>query len=163
MYFSGRVEIDVFFFSTQEKKIIMSSEWIDMCDTVLSSFIIKKDNRINIAKALWSIANKDPDEAKYLLYEVFTEYLTTLKTNDVFVKVKNRDIGWRHAGLQDIHHRYREFDNFLTSPPEVYEGVLECKKCGSKKTFSFSKQTRRADESATVFVRCASCNAAFRL
>jgi hypothetical protein len=141
----------------------MNNDWIEMCDTVLSSFILKKNNRLNIARALWIISDKESEEAKYLLYEVFTEYLTTLKTGDVFTKIKNREIGWRHAGLQDTHHRYQEFDNFLTSPPEVEEGVLECKKCGSKKTFSFSKQTRRADESATVFVRCASCNAAFRL
>ncbi|NDF99366.1 MAG: transcription factor S, partial [Chitinophagia bacterium] len=36
-------------------------------------------------------------------------------------------------------------------------------RCHSKRTFSFSKQTRRSDESSTVFVRCAMCHHTYRM
>jgi len=138
-------------------------EWIEMCDVVLNSIVTKPQNRMNVARALWSYSHKNIEEAKYLLFEIFAEYLINPKINDIFTKIRKKDIGWGHPEMNEIRMRYKEFDDFLTSPPEVEEGVLECKKCGSKKTFSFSKQTRSADEATTVFVRCANCSAAFRL
>jgi len=138
-------------------------EWLDFCDDVLSEFILKRKNRAEVAKALFTYAKEDAEEARYLLFEIFAEYLTHPKVNDIFSKIKNKELSWKHPGFDDIKRKYQEFDDFITSPPEVEEGVIECKKCGSKKTFSFSKQTRSADEATTVFVRCANCNSAFRL
>lgn len=138
-------------------------EWIEFSDSILSLIINKEPNRQNVIRALWSYGNKDFYHAKYLLFEMFSEYLVNPKINDLFTKLKNKNICWNHIEFQGVKNKFMEIDNFLLSPPEVEEGVLECKRCGSKKTFSFSKQTRRADESATVFVRCANCNAAFRL
>lgn len=138
-------------------------EWNELCDVVLAAFIKKEKNRQEVAKALWKWSNRDTEHAKYLLFEIFADYLTNPKLNDIFHRLQNREIGWDHPELCPIKNRFDEVDNFLICPPEVEEGVIECNKCGSKKTFSFSKQTRRADESATVFVRCANCNAAFRL
>ena len=37
---------------------------------------------------------------------------------------------------------------------EIEEGVMECTKCGSKKTYSYTKQTRGGDEATTVFAIC---------
>lgn len=45
---------------------------------------------------------------------------------------------------------------YLETPPMVEEGALTCK-CGSSKVYSFSKQTRRGDESTTVFAMCFEC------
>ena len=42
------------------------------------------------------------------------------------------------------------------SPAEVEEGVLECK-CGSKRTISFTLQTRSGDEGTSVWARCVEC------
>jgi DNA-directed RNA polymerase subunit M/transcription elongation factor TFIIS len=47
-------------------------------------------------------------------------------------------------------------DNFLKNPFEVQEGVLECR-CGSKRVFSYQKQTRGADEPMTTFAQCVKC------
>lgn len=138
-------------------------EWKEMCELVLASFVSKENNRENMARALWSCSNKNMEDAKYLLFEMFSDYLIQPRINDIFQRIQKREFKWNHPELGSIRQRFREFDTFLTDPPEVEEGVLECNKCGSHKTFSFSKQTRRADESATVFVRCANCNATFRL
>lgn len=138
-------------------------EWIEFSDDVLSSIINKESNRKNVIRALWKYGNENFSEAKYLLYEIFVEYLIDLKINGLFHKLTEKSIGWNHSEFHAVKSKFDEYDNFLTSPPEVEEGVIECRKCNSKKTFSFSKQTRRADESATVFVRCANCNSTFRL
>lgn len=51
------------------------------------------------------------------------------------------------------------YDNTLF---DVEEGVLECGKCGGKKTISFQRQTRSADEGATTFVQCIQCGNRWR-
>ena len=56
-----------------------------------------------------------------------------------------------------------EIDDFLVNPFEVDEGVLDCHKCGSNKTFSYTKQTRGGDESTTVFVVCSKCKSRWKI
>ena len=68
--------------------------------------------------------------------------------------------------LRENHHGEKAFekfrisqqeqDDFVTSPAEVEEGVLECK-CGSKRTISFTLQTRSGDEGTSVWARCVEC------
>ncbi len=38
----------------------------------------------------------------------------------------------------------------------------ECPKCGNKKAYFWTKQTRSSDESETKFYRCTKCNHAWR-
>lgn len=138
-------------------------EWVDLAEEILGLIVTKPKNRENVIRALWSHSGQNLQYAKYLLFEMFSDYLVNPKINELFGRLRNKKICWDHIEFHGIKNKFAEIDNFFLSPPEVEEGVLECKKCGSKKTFSFSKQTRRADESATVFVRCADCGAAFRL
>ena len=138
-------------------------EFLENADIVLCSFLQKPTNRWNVAKTLWKNAGSDAEYANYLLYDVFAEYLVSPKVDDVFFSIRQNHIGWNHPVFQAFKKQQKEYDDFLTQPPEVEEGVIECSRCGSKKTFSFSKQTRRADESATVFVRCANCGKSFRM
>ena len=141
----------------------MKTDFLENAEIVLSSFIKKPQNRLNIAKTLWKLSGEDIDDANYLLYDVFAEYLVSPKLDDIFTSIRQNHIGWNHPVFQTFKEYQREYDDFLTKPPELEEGVIECSRCGSKKTFSFSKQTRRADESATVFVRCANCGKSFRM
>lgn len=138
-------------------------EWRDICTVIISSFITKESNRETMIRAIWHLSNKNIENAKYILFEILSDYLVKPRINNIFNKITKKKIQWDHPELISICQDFQETDNFLTNPPEVEEGVLQCNKCGSRKTFSFSKQTRRADESATVFVRCANCNASFRL
>jgi DNA-directed RNA polymerase subunit M/transcription elongation factor TFIIS len=71
--------------------------------------------------------------------------------------VKDGKIGWKSVTYDSISKRIAEFDDYLVNPFEVVEGISECKKCGSKKTWNVQKQTRRADESSTTFSRCVMC------
>jgi DNA-directed RNA polymerase subunit M/transcription elongation factor TFIIS len=44
----------------------------------------------------------------------------------------------------------------------VAEGDLQCGKCGSKRIHRIEKQTRSADESATVFCHCSECGSRWK-
>ena len=105
----------------------------------------------------------DQEELEYLLYEIVAEYLYTDNLRQVMDQVQKKELGWNHPNFRQICQDFQEEDDFIQNPPVVEEGVMECTKCGSKRTFSFSKQTRRSDESATVFIRCSNCNYTYKI
>jgi len=141
---------------------MVDKEFRELAEVVLSCFIKKPSNRKEMTRALWSLANKEETIAQYLMYEIFSEFMTVARVEAVFDHLKNKSLGWDHPVFHVYRDQQEEYDRFLVEPPEVEEGVIQCR-CGSRKTFSFSKQTRRADESATVFVRCVECNHSFRM
>ena len=121
----------------------------------------KKQNSERLVEFLKT--HYSPEEVEYLLYEIVVEYLYTDNLNQVMEQVQKREIGWNHPNFSQIRQDLQEEDDFIQNPPVVEEGVMECSKCHSKRTFSFSKQTRRSDESATVFVRCSNCNYTYKI
>ena len=91
------------------------------------------------------------------LYEVYGLLLTKDK-KWVFQQVRKQKLGWDSEIYTNISNKIKEFDDYLVKPFEVVEGVIECQKCRSKKTFSVQKQTRSSDEPFTTFSRCSECN-----
>lgn len=65
-----------------------------------------------------------------------------------------------------LYDTYRDIqneeDHFLLHPFTIEEGVLECSRCGSKRTISYQKQTRSADEGSTTFAKCVDCKKQWR-
>ena len=72
-------------------------------------------------------------------------------------EIKEGRIGWRSPTYGDVISRLEEYDEYLAKPFEVVDGVVECGKCQSKKTWSVQKQTRSSDEPMTTFSRCVEC------
>lgn len=72
-------------------------------------------------------------------------------------KLKADELIWNKCVFKDQIAKEEEENNFMVSPYEISEGVLECRKCGCRQIFSFSKQTRSADEPTTVFALCSKC------
>lgn len=70
--------------------------------------------------------------------------------------------GWNHPSFDSIRKRLEERDEYLTTPLEVEEGVLQCERCSSRRVFSWSKQTRAADEPMTTFAHCVVCGKKWR-
>ena len=97
------------------------------------------------------------------MYEIFVEWSLCPKLDELFLYMKEQNLGFDHVIFNDIKHKINENDDFISNPPQVEEGVIECSRCKSKRTISFSKQTRSGDEACTVFVRCAECNHQFRM
>jgi len=69
------------------------------------------------------------------------------------------NIVWHHDFIKEDVDEVEEIRDYITKPLEVEEGVLTCKRCESKRVFSYSKQTRGCDESSTTFAQCAKCGA----
>ena len=65
--------------------------------------------------------------------------------------------GWEDPIFSDLKKKEKEYDLYIQTPLEVVEGVLLCKKCGSKKVLSFQTQTRSADEPMTTVAKCLNC------
>ena len=71
--------------------------------------------------------------------------------------LKKNKIARNSDNFNNIKLIIEEQDKFIIKPFEVEEGVLECYKCGSNKTYSYTKQTRSGDEATTVFAVCTQC------
>lgn len=67
---------------------------------------------------------------------------------------------WDHPVFAPFRAKLEEEDAFIENPiADIAEGIIECSKCKSTKTFSYQKQVRSSDEGFTLFVNCINCNA----
>jgi len=106
------------------------------------------------------LVNQDADITEIyttILYETLFELKKQSKITPVFSILKEGKVMWKSPYFNNLHRIQEEQDNFLLNPFEVEEGVQECLKCNSKRTFSYQSQTRSADEGMTTFVQCVSC------
>lgn len=99
------------------------------------------------------------DEAKYnnLIYQCIGAIVSGIKLTDVMNDLKSGRVEWDDVIYDEHKIRQNEEDDFIENPFQVEEGVLECYKCGSKRTISYTKQTRSADEPASVIATCINC------
>ena len=81
---------------------------------------------------------------------------------DILKDIKNGCVLWDVPEMEIYRHKLEEQDDFLENPFEIEDGVIECNKCGSKRTYSYTKQTRSGDEATTVFSVCAKCGAKWK-
>ena len=79
-----------------------------------------------------------------------------ISTDKILSCLKDKKILWKDPSFNNYKQKIQEQDEFIENPFEVEEGVLECR-CGSKRVFSYSKQTRSSDEPCTVFAQCMAC------
>jgi len=90
------------------------------------------------------------------LYETINDINKGHKLNTILSNIKNSKIGWKHNCFNDLIFEEEEQNNFIIQPFEVYEGVLTCK-CGSKRVYSYQKQSRSADEPMSTYANCMAC------
>lgn len=122
--------------------------------------IIKKENNINIIeKWIFNMTDKSPSfDTDYIknIFQIVQDLKLKKDINEVLTNIKKKKIGWNHEFYNEIRIALQEQDNFVMNPFEIEEGALECR-CGSKRVFSYSKQTRSCDEPMTTFAQCMSC------
>jgi len=70
--------------------------------------------------------------------------------------IKSKKTRWSHTIFKEFNEKNYEQEQFLMKPFEIEEGVIECK-CGSRRTISFQRQMRSADEGSTTFSECVEC------
>jgi DNA-directed RNA polymerase subunit M/transcription elongation factor TFIIS len=133
--------------------------------------ILKKPINVDILEKYVYGANQY-SEQDYLaaIYECVGFFIGRLETQ---THLQSRDVQecielhvLRRSGHDDplfdpIRQKMDEIDQFAIRPFEIEEGVIECK-CGSKRTISYQRQTRAADEGATTFSQCVECGTKWR-
>lgn len=129
------------------------------------NIIIKKENNINIIeKWVFTITerenkNRDSFESEYIrhIFQIVQDLKSGKDRNEVLNNIKKKKIGWNHTCFDQVRNALQEQDDFVVNPFEIVEGAMQCNKCGSKRVFSYSKQTRSCDEPMTTFAQCAVC------
>lgn len=112
---------------------------------------------INIEKKIFTISKKNSENYNNLLQEVIEKILFSFKICKQ-ISSKNLNIGWENNIYKNITLKMKEYEEYLLNPFSVSDGVIQCKKCKSYKTFSCQVQTRSSDESSTTIARCMICN-----
>lgn len=116
-----------------------------------------------IMKFLEKMSGGNSHLLRYLLYEFQCDVMLLRDAKMVMRQWQLFQVMWDHPNFNEVAVKFQQEDRFIMNPPEVEEGVSQCPRCRSRRTYSFTKQTRRSDESATVFVRCSECSHSFRL
>jgi DNA-directed RNA polymerase subunit M/transcription elongation factor TFIIS len=109
------------------------------------------------------LTSKDDSSTKENLYQWYIYQVVGLLLKDIsnmkntFKIVKEGKIGWDSPTYDLISSKIQEHDEYIIKPFEVVEGVVQCGKCGSKKTWSIPKQMRSGDEGTSTISRCVEC------
>jgi DNA-directed RNA polymerase subunit M/transcription elongation factor TFIIS len=116
---------------------------------------LNNEQNINIfEKYIYELS--DENTYKLNIYDVLSDINSGTKLANILKKIKSKKIGFKNEAFKDYIFEEEEQDNFIIKPFEIEEGVLECK-CGSKRVYSYSKQSRSADEPMSTYAECMSC------
>jgi DNA-directed RNA polymerase subunit M/transcription elongation factor TFIIS len=142
---------------------------------MFNQYFNKKDSK-SIENNIYSIVfnNSDDDDVNLEKYQHITyNILSILKRYKESKEIVKSAVGGARSvtDLEDsmymTHKQLKENqkmrDEYITSPVDVEEGVMQCNKCGSMRTFSTQKQVRSADEGFSTFCMCANCGAKWRI
>ena len=129
--------------------------------------VMARENNINIfEKNIYDVTEKklkDNEDLETVYFKNVFQIVMDIKENkdklgDILKNIKEGKLHFNHTHLETLIYEEREQDNFIITPFEIEEGVLQCK-CGSKRVFSYQKQSRGGDESSSTYAECTSCKA----
>lgn len=123
----------------------------------LASVISNEKNVNAMEKVIYEKYGNDEALYKNNISEIVLYVLEGHSHTEIMKEILEDKFGWHNPNFDDVMFKQREQDEFIVKPFEVEEGVLKCPKCGQSKTFSYSKQTRSADEPMTTFATCMTC------
>lgn len=121
--------------------------------------VLKQEKNCQIfEKYIYEKTKLEPEIYVWCIYQVIGLLMQkSSEMKELLGKIKDGKVGWNSPTYEKVSEKIEEFDNYLVKPFEVVEGVVECGKCNSKKTWSVQKQLRGSDEPMTTFSRCVEC------
>ena len=129
---------------------------------------IKKEKNINIMEkhilniCLQKKCRSCEESYNQLIISVYIRIKGGEDLKSILKDIKDGRVLWDDPNMDEHRQKLEEQDEFLENPFEIEDGVIECNKCGSKRTYSYTKQTRSGDEATTVFSVCAKCGAKWK-
>jgi DNA-directed RNA polymerase subunit M/transcription elongation factor TFIIS len=141
-------------------------------DLRVTAIELLKKFKINNEKQVETIIyenSKNKDEyfrmLKYLLGAIVSSDMSinkNIKLNTIINDIVSKKIDFDKDNIfKNNDQEFRLEINKLLTPINVVEGI-QCKRCKSKNTISTERQTRRADEPPTLFVKCLNCGYEWR-
>lgn len=100
--------------------------------------------------------NKEID-VDIIQYDIIGDFISGIDIEQIICEVKDGKFLFNHSVYDDYEKKIRESDDFAENPTLNTENNIICKHCKSKKTFSFQKQMRSADEPMSTITSCNSC------
>lgn len=95
--------------------------------------------------------------SRWVSAQIQADYESGTPLEKITERLETNGYKFNHPSFSELRKRTREQDDYISNPPDVVEGVVECGKCGSKKVFSVSIQTRAADEPMSTRAYCTVC------
>lgn len=175
------VEIeDVVFDDEEDNDFIDNSKYLENVEDILERITDKQDDPLFTEKQIFRLTslslNKEREidfltfQNKSLIYDLSGYWIeidaqidneikmleilleenkdSTLTSYDIFFELKLWD--------QAKEDYYKEMD-VSRDQVQVKEGIVVCTNCKSRKTVSYEKQTRSADEGMTTIWKCLAC------
>jgi DNA-directed RNA polymerase subunit M/transcription elongation factor TFIIS len=124
---------------------------------------IKSEKNVKVLERYINRISYNQEEYKLLIQEVINSKNNNISCKEILQGLKDGKYLRNDSYYNNVRYEIEEHDKFLIKPFEVDEGVLECGKCNSNKTISYTKQTRSGDESTTVFAMCFNCNSKWKI
>lgn len=128
---------------------------------VLATVLNNEKNITIIEKTVYEKTSKMSEAEnsyKEVIYQVLSDIAQHVSIKQIYRNIKNGNIKWKHKCFDEMARRISEQNEFIENPFEVEEGVHTCRKCGSKRVFSYNRQVRGGDEGTGVFCECAACH-----
>jgi len=125
---------------------------------ILNKIFKNKKNVTMFENLIFKISNNSLNTYNNLLLYVTNEISNKKSIKKTYSNIKKQKFGWNSDNFVENKNKIEEHDHFIMNPFQIDEGVMECGKCGSRKTYSYTKQTRSGDEATTVFAICCNCN-----
>ena len=100
---------------------------------------IKKNIKI-LEKKAYKLSNKDPSIYQNIIFQLCYDLTNNVTFTTLLNNLQNNEFLFNHSSFSTIKKELDEQDDFLTNPFEIEEGVLQCNKCNSRKTFSYPLQ-----------------------
>jgi DNA-directed RNA polymerase subunit M/transcription elongation factor TFIIS len=129
--------------------------------TILKT-IISDEDAVNLESDIHSVHN-EYTSYNTILYQVVGDLVDPNQTlESIRLNIKSRKVGWSHPSFKTMSDRIDEQNDFIENPFEVEEGVFQCKMCGSRRVFSYTRQDRSCDEGTSVYAQCVACKIQWR-
>jgi DNA-directed RNA polymerase subunit M/transcription elongation factor TFIIS len=125
--------------------------------------LLPNNKKINIIEQkLFTISNHDEDRYNNILYQIIGDILLDKNIDTIITNIDNNLIEWNHSSFKELADQISEQNEFIQNPFEVEEGVFQCKACGSRRVYSYTKQDRSCDEGTSVYAQCVACKTKWR-
>jgi DNA-directed RNA polymerase subunit M/transcription elongation factor TFIIS len=124
---------------------------------LFSKYMKSEKNCEIYEKSIFSRCDSEPEKYKWCVYQILGLFMQGGDYKAVMADIKSNKIGWNSKQYEQKQMEIHEHDDYIVNPFDIVEGVSECGKCGSKKTWNVQKQIRSGDEPMTTFSKCAGC------